>query len=659
MERDAAITQFAQYLQRRFPERRTVVDYCSDVRQFAATCVKPWRDVTMHDIDDFVDRQRQSGLKPATINRRVAALKTFFDFLAEDSGELQWPNPVRFKRHAGKRGRQLPRDLSDATVEQLWQAITAPRDRAWFVLMWRGGLRVGEVVALQVDALLSPAQGEQPARLRVCGKGRQERIILLSADAYAVLGAWLAERPAAGGPHLFLNEHGRPLTTNGIEWLLRGYGTAIGQHVTPHQLRHTYARQLTEAGMPLPSLSKLMGHAQITTTQIYTAGADPQLAQAYQTAVVHLAEPAREAPAEPVACARPPAETPAPEPPPLPDWTAWGGALPAAIRQASLDYVQRHLYTWAAPRRRQRALNVLNELGLLWAWFLAQRPLTSPGEVSLKDLWAYQTAHQAAGHAAGTINRRLDYLLGILRELAEHDLPVDNSVFRLRPLPRPASLPRHLTEAESQRLETFLAQRRTEAAPVVRLENACVWLLLHSGLRRGECLDLRFGDLDLAGQRLIVRQGKGQKDRLVYLSHVTCQALHSYLQGADLRPSDPLWRLPNGQPLTDQWLRKHLAVIGQHLQIAPFYPHRLRHTCATRLLNAGMDIVHIQKLLGHEQLSTTMIYARVHDPTVEHDYRQAIDQIERRQMPLSDQPIAAIDWPMQSTDAWVEFDNSV
>jgi site-specific recombinase XerD len=525
--------------------------------------------------------------------------------------------------------------------------------------MWRGGLRVGEVVALQVEDLLSPAQGEQPARLRVCGKGRQERIILLSADAYAVLGAWLAARPADGGPHLFLNEHGRPLTTNGIEWLLRGYGTAIGQHVTPHQLRHTYARQLTEAGMPLPSLSKLMGHAQITTTQIYTAGADPQLAQAYQTAVAHLAEPARAAPAAPVACARPPAETPAPEPPPLPDWTAWGGALPAAIRQASLDYVQRHLYTWAAPRRRQRALNVLNELGLVWAWFLAQRPLTSPGEVSLKDLWAYQTAHQAAGHAAGTINRRLDYLLGILRELAEHDLPVDNSVFRLRPLPRPASLPRHLTEAESQRLETFLAQRRTAAAPVVRLENACVWLLLHSGLRRGECLDLRFGDLDLAGQRLIVRQGKGQKDRLVYLSHVTCQALHSYLQGAGLRPSDPLWHLPNGQPLTDQWLRKHLAVIGQHLQIEPFYPHRLRHTCATRLLNAGMDIVHIQKLLGHEQLSTTMIYARVHDPTVEHDYRQAMDQIERRQMPLSDQPIAAIDWPMQSTDAWVEFDNSV
>ena len=72
-----------------------------------------------------------------------------------------------------------------------------------------------------------------------------------------------------------------------------------------------------------------------------------------------------------------------------------------------------------------------------------------------------------------------------------------------------------------------------------------------------------------------------------------------------------------------------------------------------------MDIVHIQKLFGHEQLSTTMIYARVQDPTVERDYRQAMDQIERRQMPLSDQPLAVTDWPMQSTAAWAVFDNSV
>ena len=113
MDRNDAIERFRQSLLRRFPGRRTPVDYCSDVRQFAAACSKPWREVTMHDIDAFVDGQRQAGLRLATINRWVAALKTFFDFLAEDGDDLAWPNPVRFKRHAGKRVRQLPRDLRD------------------------------------------------------------------------------------------------------------------------------------------------------------------------------------------------------------------------------------------------------------------------------------------------------------------------------------------------------------------------------------------------------------------------------------------------------------------------------------------------------------------------------------------------------------------
>ncbi len=137
MDRAKSIEQFEQYLRRRFPGRRTAIDYTSDVRQFAALCDKPWREVTMHDIDAFVDRQRQSGLSQATVNRRVAALKIFFDFVAEESDDLSWPNPVRFKRHAGKLGRRLPRDLSAETIERLWAVITSPRDQAWFALIRR------------------------------------------------------------------------------------------------------------------------------------------------------------------------------------------------------------------------------------------------------------------------------------------------------------------------------------------------------------------------------------------------------------------------------------------------------------------------------------------------------------------------------------------
>ena len=168
-ERNKDIDHFGQYLQRRAPGRRTAIDYVSDVRQFATFCSKPWTEVTMHDIDAFVDQQRQANLGAATIKRRVAGLKVFFDFLAEETGDLSWPNPVRFKHHAGKQPKRLPRDLTNEQVEQLWAVITAPRDRAWFVLMLRAGLRVGEVVGLKESDLLSSPADNQPARLRVLG----------------------------------------------------------------------------------------------------------------------------------------------------------------------------------------------------------------------------------------------------------------------------------------------------------------------------------------------------------------------------------------------------------------------------------------------------------------------------------------------------------
>jgi len=669
MDKNESLAKFGQYLRRRFPERRTPIDYLSDVRQFMAMCQKPWRDVTMHDIDAFVDQQRADGLKPATVNRRVAALKTFFDFLAEESDDLSWPNPVRYKRHAGKRVRRLPRDLRDEDIAQIQGVIVAMRDRAWFALMLRAGLRVGEVVALKFSDLVSQPQGDKPAQLRVCGKGRKERTVWLTADAYAVLESWLAARPPSADEHVFLNERGKPLTANGIEWLLHGYGRQVGIDLTPHQLRHTFARQLTEADMPVTSLGKLLGHAQITTTQIYTAGADPMLSQAYQTAMHRLEQTPPQPFTPPTAAPTTitPPQPPAPSPtgvcvqpePKLPDWDAWATHLPEAIRQASLDYVKRRTHSWPAKRRRRRTQSLLNELAHLWEWFLAHRPIAHPGELSLKDLWAYQTDQQAKGYAAGTINRRLDFITAIARELAERDEPVDNSVFRLRYLPRPQSLPRHLTEAESQRLETFLKTRLDSPDPTVHLENACLFVLLHSGLRKGECADLRSQDLDLSGQRLIVRQGKGQRDRLVYLSEITCQALQTYLQDAARRPTDPLWLYPNGKPMTDTWLKAHLAAIGKTLEIDPLYPHRLRHTCATRLLNAGMDITAIQKLLGHEMISTTMIYARVQDATVETDYRQALRRIEHQQAPLSDKPIAVDNWPTQVVKVPETLDNSV
>jgi site-specific recombinase XerD len=121
--------QFAQHLERRTPGRRTAINYVTDIRQFLAVCAKPWREVTMHDIGAFVDGRRAAGRGPATVKRRVAALKVHFDFLTEESGELSRPNPVRFKRHAGKQPQDLPCDLSDERIAQLWAVLAAPAIR--------------------------------------------------------------------------------------------------------------------------------------------------------------------------------------------------------------------------------------------------------------------------------------------------------------------------------------------------------------------------------------------------------------------------------------------------------------------------------------------------------------------------------------------------
>jgi site-specific recombinase XerD len=583
----------------------------------------------------------------------VAGLKVFFDFLAEDSGNLAWPNPVRFKRHAGRQPKRLPRDLTNEQVEDLWVAISAPRDQAWFALMLRAGLRVGEVVQLKVSDVLTPPTINQPARLRVCGKGQKERVVLLTLDAYAVLQAWLRQRPSSEHDTIFLNERGKPLTTSGIEWVLQGYGQAIGLPVTPHQLRHTFARQLTEGGMPLTSLGKLMGHAQVSTTQLYTAGADPALAQAYQTAMTHLAS--QSLPTRPPAEPGPSPVVPPPllavspvAPPAPPDWTAWAPELPPALRQVSLAFVQRRWSTWKPQRRRIHALAHLSRLRHFWQWQRARRPISQATELTLADLHAYQQIHSAEGYAPTAINRTLHYVLALLHELADQGQPVDVSLFRLRTLHRPDALPRHLSEGESQQFEIYLRRRLDTTNPVTCLENACLATLAHTGLRASELIDLQFQDLDLSTDRLFVRQGKGQRDRVVYLSKLAHQTLVFYLGSVPRPLAAPLLTRPGGQPLTYTWLRAHVAAFGRAAGVPSLTAHRLRHTLATRLLNAGMDITRIQKLLGHEHISTTMIYARVQNATVEADYRQAMSKVEAQQPPLSNTPLPVANWPTRT-----------
>jgi integrase len=135
-------------------------------------------------------------------------------------------------------------------------------------------------------------------------------------------------------------------------------------------------------------------------------------------------------------------------------------------------------------------------------------------------------------------------------------------------------------------------------------------------------------DLALEERRLTVRQGKGQKDRSVYLSGTVVWAVRAYLEVRGPGTTEHLFLYRN-QPLKKDLVRDRIKAAGRRVGVRA-YPHRLRHTCATQLLNAGCKVTSIQQLLGHEDLKSTMVYAKVHDRTVAEDYFTAMSEIEKR-----------------------------
>lgn len=280
-----AIERFKHYLERRYPGRSTTKHYMSDLsifQQFVGE-LSP-REITAKMIDEFMQAQSQQGLQGATLNRRLATLASFFDFLITETEDEQWLNPVRWKRHGIKRGQHLPRDVSDQIVEQLLSIINDERDLALFSLMVKAGLRVGEVVQMELNDL-QEADEQGLSRLRVCGKGDKERVVWLTTETRQALQSWLNVRPTSTSQKLFLNQHSQPLSVSGVQYRLNQYCQQAGVQLSCHQLRHTFARRLAEQALPVESLAKLLGHSNLQTTQLYIDGADPSLRQQFLQAM--------------------------------------------------------------------------------------------------------------------------------------------------------------------------------------------------------------------------------------------------------------------------------------------------------------------------------------------------------------------------------------
>ncbi len=279
LERSFGLEGFRDYLALEAgASGHTVENYLRDLRRFvqfagSRRAATPGQ-ITRPLVRDFVYLLKDLGLAPATIRRHVSALHTYFGFLVGE-GTLSADPSDRIE--TPKRGRTLPAVLSVGEVDRLLAApsVDEPlgwRDRALLELGYGAGLRVSELCGLLLtDLLLSEGL------VRVFGKGGKERMVPIGRQVIGPVSIYLnATRPTLdrgkGAGRVLLNARGGPLSRIGawtiIKRLARRAG--IGKRVTPHTLRHSFATHLLEGGADLRAVQEMLGHADLTTTQIYT-----------------------------------------------------------------------------------------------------------------------------------------------------------------------------------------------------------------------------------------------------------------------------------------------------------------------------------------------------------------------------------------------------
>jgi integrase/recombinase XerD len=273
------LDRFADFLTlERGASARTSEAYLRDVTRLVTFAVVKGAptpvDLTARLIRTYVYHLKDLGLAPASIRRNVSAARTYFRFLLADGHVVRDPTD---RLETPKRWRSLPEVLTVAEIQSLLEAPTVAdplyfRDRALLELAYGAGLRVSEWIGIALrDVLLDGAL------VRVFGKGAKERLVPIGRSAIGALAVYQRElRPrlerGKGRGALFLSARGEPLSRMGAWKILKRYVERAGltKHVSPHTLRHSFATHLLEAGADLRAVQEMLGHADISTTQIYT-----------------------------------------------------------------------------------------------------------------------------------------------------------------------------------------------------------------------------------------------------------------------------------------------------------------------------------------------------------------------------------------------------
>lgn len=245
------------------------------------------RPVDPDEVSGFLRSQHERGMAPTTVARRLAAVRGFHRYLLTEG--LANDDPTRLA-DSPRRSRSLPKALPVDEVLRLLEApdpatLAGRRDRALLEFLYATGCRVAEAVGLdELDLDLEEGSA------RVIGKGNRQRLVPVGGAACRAIAAWLPDRAtlrtARAGRAIFLNLRGGRITRQGVWEVVRGAGRRAGLNdgsVSPHVLRHSAATHMVEGGADLRTVQEILGHASISTTQVYTRVSPRHLLEVYRT----------------------------------------------------------------------------------------------------------------------------------------------------------------------------------------------------------------------------------------------------------------------------------------------------------------------------------------------------------------------------------------
>jgi integrase/recombinase XerC len=284
----AGFAAFEQYLAaERGLSANTRESYQRDLAVLAALAGStPLEKIGAQQIRRFIAQQHSRGLSGKSLARMLSAWRGFYGWLTRRHGLAA--NPCAGMR-APKSAKALPKSLSPDVAAQLLntpvESALLLRDQAMFELLYSSGLRLAELVSLDLTHARSIASGE----IEVTGKGAKTRVVPVGSHAASAVAAWLKERAGLAKhdePALFLNQQGTRLSPRSVQTRLRQFAKRQGipGNVHPHMLRHSFASHVLQSSGDLRAVQEMLGHASISTTQVYTHLDFQHLAKVYDAA---------------------------------------------------------------------------------------------------------------------------------------------------------------------------------------------------------------------------------------------------------------------------------------------------------------------------------------------------------------------------------------